>query len=73
MYQNPAVARAIALDRVASLRQSSQASVLTQGQPGTRSIGRAARQATGWLLVEMGLRLAVPQGTLNHPVPRGQR
>jgi hypothetical protein len=33
----------------------------------------ATRRATGWMLVDVGLRLALPQRALNHPPARAQR
>jgi len=67
MCQNPALLRAIARDRVADLHQSARPVARD------RRAGRAAwtiRHAAGWLLVDVGLRLALPRRPTSHPVAR---
>jgi hypothetical protein len=69
--QNPALVEALAQDRLAELRRGAQArSVALQGAR-TRSILAASRRATGWLLIDVGLRLAVPRAAIGHPQSRG--
>lgn len=53
---HPALADAVARDRLAEAR--SRASIPTGGRRPRRP-SRTLREATGWLLVSMGLRLAV--------------
>lgn len=62
MYQNPTIAEALAQDRVLALRQSARASALGRGAKRPHRVTQAARRGTGWLLVDLGLRLAVPRG-----------
>jgi hypothetical protein len=70
MYQNSVVVRAIATARVADLRQAAGPRARDRGdRSGHRSI-QTARRATGWLLVDLGLRLALPRGGTKHHVAR---
>jgi hypothetical protein len=73
VYQHPAVVGTLIRDRVAELRHAGRAAA--DGRPEMRQHKRfaAARRGIGWLLVDMGLRLAVPRGGSNHLVARGQR
>jgi hypothetical protein len=82
VYQHPALANALARDRAAGLRQSAQSAQSAQMAAGTArrprtqrrpSVIGSARLRTGWLLVDMGLRLAVPRGSTNRPVAGGGR
>jgi len=65
MHQNPTIADALAHDRVLALRQSARtsarASELGRRVTRPRRVTDAARRGTGWLLVDLGLRLAVPR------------
>lgn len=66
MYQSPALVQALVRNRVAELRQSAEATAPShRGKRQHRIIG-AARHGTGWMLVDLGLRLAVPRGAVNH-------
>lgn len=68
MYQNPALVQALVRDRVAELFQSAPPARGHRGNPKRRlRMIRAARQGTGWVLVDLGLRLAIPRGAVNHP------
>jgi hypothetical protein len=70
MYQNSGLVRAIAADRAADLRQAAGPRAADRGdRSGDRAI-QTARRATGWLLVELGLRLALPRGGRKHRVAR---
>lgn len=79
MYQHPALANALARDRAAGLRQSAQSAQMaaeTARRPRTQrrpSVIASARLRTGWLLVDMGLRLAVPRAGTNPRVAGGRR
>jgi hypothetical protein len=61
MYQNPALVEALARDRILDLRQSAQARATSQRPTRRHRVTQAARQGTGWLLVDLGLRLAAPR------------
>jgi hypothetical protein len=70
---NPGLVQALTSDRVADLRHRAQPRV-RRGQDDPRaSVILATRRATGWMLVDVGLRLAVPQRALNHPAARPHR
>ena len=58
MHQHPAVHDAVVRRRVDELRHS--AGALTHIRHGFRLVA-AARHGAGWLLVDMGLRLAMPR------------
>lgn len=58
MHQHPAVQDAVVRSRVDKLRHSAGAS--THIRRRFRLVS-AARHGTGWLLVDMGLRLAMPR------------
>jgi hypothetical protein len=62
MYQNPALVEAMARDRIVDLRESAQARATNQSQTRRHRVAEAARVGTGWLLVDLGLRLAAPRG-----------
>jgi hypothetical protein len=65
MYSlNPAMTEMLTDERIADLRRPKG---LRQSRPSFGSL-RSLKKATGWALVEMGLRLAVPRRTL-----RGRR
>jgi hypothetical protein len=71
LYQCPSLVQALARDRLAELQRT--------GRPGARRNGprqaviATARNRTGWLLVAIGLRLAVPRGPTNGPLQRRRR
>jgi hypothetical protein len=71
MWTNPVVAQALARERVAELRSSGASPPRRRRRP-DRAVD-AARRAAGWLLVDLGLRLAAPRGAMNRAVARGQR
>jgi hypothetical protein len=72
MIHNPALVDAVARARVADLRQSARSGVRGRGIKRRHRGAEAARQATGWLLVDMGLRLAVPRRAASRPAPGKQ-
>ena len=70
MCQSPALMRVLASDRVADLRQLSESGVRDKrARPRVHGL-EAARLATGWLLVDVGLRLALPRASLRRSVVR---
>lgn len=73
MYHHPALAGALARDRVAERRRSAEAAVRVRREARSPSVIAAARLRTGWLLVDMGLRLVMPRAGTNRPMARGQR
>jgi hypothetical protein len=73
MYQNSAVIQALARDSVAELHRTADANARTRCERRPHRVIRAARKTTGWLLIDMGLRLAVPRSAMNRTVVRGQR
>ena len=72
MHQHPVVLEALARDRVAELRHSASATTHMRGEKRWHRLVAAGRRGTGWLLIDMGLRLALPRGGTNHRVARGQ-
>jgi hypothetical protein len=73
VYQHPAVLEALVRDRVVERRHPGVASRRSRRDAGRYRVTEAARRGTGWLLVEWGLRLAMPRGAVVRPVARGQR
>jgi hypothetical protein len=72
MHQNPALVEALARDHVAELQHSAEAAALGRQADGrSHRVVDAARRRTGWLLVDVGLRLAAGGGAMS--VPGGQR
>jgi hypothetical protein len=63
---------ALAQARVAELRRGHRATARSGREP-RRGLIATAKNRTGWLLVEIGFRLAVPSGAMNRPRPRGRR
>lgn len=60
-------------DRVAERRQVAPATAQIRRETRRHKRVAAARYGIGWLLVDMGLRLATPRRGSNHLVARGQR
>jgi hypothetical protein len=76
MCQHPGLAHALVRDRVAELHRTTAPSGGSQRRPRPRPRPRlveATRNATGRLLVDLGLRLAAPRHPLTNPVARGPR
>ncbi len=67
MYQHPALVQVLTADRVAALQQDAEtgAPIGPQVRP-SRGI-QASRRAAGWLLVDLGLRLALPRRPMTQP------
>jgi hypothetical protein len=63
MCQNPALARAMASDRAMHLRQASRPVSRDCPHAAGDRAAPAVRRAVGWLLVDLGLRLALPPGS----------
>jgi hypothetical protein len=71
--QHPALVRALAADRVAELRTEIQETGSGSRQEVARPrVFDAVRRGTGWMLVDVGLRLALPHSA-KHPVPQAHR
>ena len=62
MQQHPRVYEILAWDRVAELRRTAEISALSRRRAGGSQLIRSARSVAGWLLVDLGLRLASPGG-----------
>ena len=73
MYQNRALVEALARDRVIALRQCAPSRARRRSEKRRHRVTWAARRGTGWLLVDIGLRLAVPRSSMSRPAPRGRR
>lgn len=70
MHPNPVVVEALVRDRVLELRQSAVGRARGRREQRRRRVAAAARHETGWLLVDVGLRLATPRGAADRPMPR---
>jgi hypothetical protein len=64
VYPNPAVVQALAKDRVIELRQAAKAGATNRHEVRQPRVIEAARHGAGWLLVDVGLRLALPHGAV---------
>jgi hypothetical protein len=53
---------ALSREHVAELRRSAEARARRERDTRRHSVAEAARHGTGWLLVDLGLRLAAPRG-----------
>jgi hypothetical protein len=73
VYQNPALLEAVARDRVVDLLQNAELRANSERETRRRRVAAAARNGTGWLLVDIGLRLAMPRTAMDRPMPRGRR
>ncbi len=67
MHHHPALVGPVIRERVAGLRHDAESD--TDGRRHARVI-EAATQPIGWLLIEAGLRLAVPRGSARYPLAR---
>jgi len=72
VHQHPAVLETLVRDRVAELRYSARATGRAQRANRRPRVAAAIVRQTGWLLVDVGLRLALPRGASNHRVAGGQ-
>ena len=68
MHQHPAVHDAVVRSRVDELRHSAGASTYIRRGKRRFRVVAAARHGTGWLLVDMGLRLAMPRAGAKHSI-----
>jgi hypothetical protein len=73
MYPHPAVIEALVRDRVLELRRSAVGRTRGRREKRRHRVTAAARHGTGWLLVDVGLRLAVPRGVTGTTMPRAER
>ena len=72
MHQHPAVLETLMKDRMADLRHSAQLTEHMRRERRWRRFTAATRRGTGWLLVDMGLRLAVPRAATHHRAAGGK-
>ncbi len=72
MFQHPALREPLMTDRVAALRHAGPATGHDRREKRRHKRVAAARHGIGWLLVDMGLRIAMPRGAANHPLARGR-
>jgi hypothetical protein len=72
VYQSPALVQALARSRVAELHASAEMLERPRRDP-QHHIIESARHRTGWLLVDIGLRLALPRSAMKRRLHRGQR
>ena len=70
MCPNPALARELAGNRVADLQSAAGPGARDRGQLPRARDSRAVRRAAGWLLVDLGLRLALPRRVTTAPTAR---
>jgi hypothetical protein len=70
MIRNPALTHALARERALELRQIAPVRGRGKRRPARHRIVGAARRGTGWLLVDIGLRLAVPPPSMSPPMAR---
>ena len=73
MHQHLVVQDAIARSRVDALRHSAGAPGGNRRRARRVRVLAAARHGTGWLLVDMGLRLAMPRAGAKHSIASGRR
>ena len=73
MSPHPALAQALATQRCAELHDFARPQSSRRPQGRRPRPVQAARRGAGWLLVDMGLRLALPGGTLERPITRAHR
>lgn len=71
MHQHPALVEALIGDRVDELRHSDWATARLRYEKRWHGLVTATRRGTGWLLVDMGLRLAVPRADTDRRVAHG--
>lgn len=62
MHQHPAIVEALSRDRVAELGNHGLARRGWRPERRRHRVTEVARRGTGWLLIEWGLRLAMPRG-----------
>ena len=72
-YLHPVLAETLVRDRCAEIRRGVGASAHTRPEQRRHRLIEAVRHRTGWLLVDMGLRLAAPRSALHDPVARSPR
>lgn len=71
MYQCPSLVQTLARDRIAELQRSARPAARRNGP--RQAVIATARSRTGWLLVAIGLRLAVPRSATHGPLQRRRR
>jgi hypothetical protein len=66
VQQNPELLRALIRDRQSDLQRTAEATARRQYDSGPGSHIETARNAAGWLLIDLGLRLAMQRNPI-HP------
>jgi hypothetical protein len=69
MYQHPVILEAMARDRAAQVRRDAQGSAV-RGSGARGPVAETATNRLGWLLVGLGLRLALPRRSKNRSLQR---
>jgi hypothetical protein len=72
VYRNPAFVQVLATDRVAELRHVAETGASHRHDVRRPRVIESARHGAGWLLVDLGLRLALPRRAMK-PVARAHR
>ncbi len=73
MPNNPALVRALARERATELRQAANSGASSRHEVPRAPVILTARRATGWLLVDVGLRLALPRRSMTRAAARAHR
>jgi hypothetical protein len=72
MLASPTLMEMLARNRGDELRRHAQKATVRRRSSDPRRAIASARSGTGWLLVDLGLRLTVPRNTMRRPVARGR-
>ena len=70
MHHHPALVGPVIREQVAALRHDAELDADGRHHAPGRRVIEAATQPIGWLLIEVGLRLAVPRGSARYPLAR---
>jgi hypothetical protein len=73
MHQHPVVQEAIVRGRVDGLRHNAGARARVRRETRRLKLLAAARHGAGWLLVDLGLRLAMPRAGVKQSIASGRR
>jgi len=72
MLGSPTLVEMLARNREDELRRHAQKTTVRRRSSDRRRAIASARNCTGWLLVDLGLRLTVPRNTMRRSVVRGR-
>lgn len=70
MHHHPAIVGPVIREQVAGLHHDAKLDADGRHDPAGRRVIAAATQPIGWLLIEVGLRLAVPRGSARYSLAR---